>query len=210
MTLKYFFEPEAVEELVEGVQLEFPNPDQPIALADLAELFKYNVWRKIAKHLGLSATGKLQDIVDRVVAMWLERGDLVPFVPPPPKKKMQVEDWIASKPSPSSPSDQVASKRDVRSFADWFQEKRIEDAERQEQLRREDLERMERAEKHQHTMMSMLKEHGTKIEQHDVTLEDQNVDRIAQLEALGFDFNPTGMTFDTSGDATSSAGGKGH
>ena len=209
MTLKYFFEPEAVEELVEGVQLEFPNPDQPIALADLAELFKYNVWRKIAKHLGLSATGKLQDIVDRVVAMWLERGDLVPFVPPPPKKKMQVEDWIASKPSPSSPSDQVASKRDVRSFADWFQEKRIEDAERQEQLRREDLERMERAEKHQHTMMSMLKEHGTKIEQHDVTLEDQNVDRIAQLEALGFDFNPTGMTFDTSGDATSSAGGKG-
>ena len=65
----------------QAVPLKVANPDQPIALADLAELFKYNVWRKIAKHLGLAATGKLQDIVDRVVAAWLERGDLVQFVP---------------------------------------------------------------------------------------------------------------------------------
>ena len=96
----------------------------------------------------------------------------------------------ASKPSPSFPSDQAASKKDVLAFAEWFEEKRKEDAERQDQCRREELdyqeqrrqkdqERFERAEENQLAMMSKMNEHGTKIGQHGILLEDHG-EKIAQ------------------------------
>ena len=106
--LQYLLKPSAVEGVMvttrnkQTVQLEFPDPNPPLSLAALRELFKYNHWRKIAKALGVHANGKLADIVDRVVAKWLERGDLVRVVSDPPEKKMALADEAQPEPQPQS------------------------------------------------------------------------------------------------------------